>query len=173
MPNFKRYYIPNAYIFITCATKDRIPYLESDENVKLFWKTSRRVHDIHPFNIFAYVILPDHFHWLMQVEHQSGNFSQVMHSFKWNFTRNYKKQYKISGSLSLWQPRYWDHVIRDQQDLHKHFDYIHWNPVKHYLVESPGEWIHSSFLCWYKRGEISEGWGDFGEPATIRGMEIE
>ena len=69
MPNFKRYYLPNAIIFITAVTYDRYPYLESNQDIDLFLETIRKVRDILPFRLFAYVILPDHFHWLMKVDH--------------------------------------------------------------------------------------------------------
>ena len=59
MPNFRRYYIPNAIVFITAVTRDRVPYLEAEEDIELFWETLRRVRDIHPFRLLAYVILPD------------------------------------------------------------------------------------------------------------------
>jgi hypothetical protein len=43
MPNFRRYYIPNAIVFITGVTRSRVPYFESEDNIKLFWETMRRV----------------------------------------------------------------------------------------------------------------------------------
>ena len=173
MPNFHRYYIPHAYVFITCVTKDRNPYLESDLDVELFWKTLARVKIRHPFNLFAYVILPDHFHWIMKTGDSVGDFSKVIHSVKWNFTRNYKHQHGITDSLSIWQSRYWDHVIRDEDDLQSHFDYIHWKPVKHGLVDSAAAWQRSSFSFWYERGVISEGWDASGEPESIAGLDLE
>ena len=173
MPNFRRYYIPNAYVFITCVTKDRKPYLQSEDNIHLFWETLRNVQDIHPLNLLAYVIIPDHFHWLMRLGDLEGYFSKVLHSFKWNFTRNYKHLHGVSAKLNIWQPRFWDHVIRNEHDLAMHFDYIHWNPVKHDLVGSPESWPHSSFLFWYERGDIPQGWGSSGEPETIAGMDFE
>lgn len=91
MPDFRRYYIPNAIVFITTVTRERIPYLQSEEDIKLFWETIRRVQEIHPFHLLAYVILPDHFHWLMRADDPKGNFSKVIHSVKRNYTVNYKK----------------------------------------------------------------------------------
>jgi len=62
MPNFRRYYIPHAIVFIMGVTRDRIPYLKPEDDIELFWETMRLVQDIHPFHLLAYVILPDHFH---------------------------------------------------------------------------------------------------------------
>jgi putative transposase len=49
------------------------------------------------------------------------------------------------GERGIWQRRYWEHTIRDDRDLAAHLDYIHFNPVKHGLVEYLAEWPHSSF----------------------------
>ena len=125
MPNFRRYYLPNSLIFITSVTKDRQPYLKSEDDTQIFMDTLREVKNLYPFRLLAYVILPDHFHWIMKVDNREGNFSDPMHSIKRNFTLNYKVHHKIEGSLSIWQPRFWDHIIRDENDLGKHFDYIH------------------------------------------------
>ncbi|MFO7740806.1 MAG: transposase, partial [Anaerolineae bacterium] len=148
MPSFRRYYIPDAIVFITAVTHHRKPYLACDDDLDLFWDTLRRVQHIHPFHLLAYVILPDHFHWLIQIEDESGNFSKVLHSAKRNYTLNFKKAHGITTPLSVWQSRFWDHVIRDEHDLNNHFDYIHWNPVKHGYAEHPESWSQSTFLHW-------------------------
>jgi len=49
------------------------------------------------------------------------------------------------GEKGIWQRRFWEHAIRDQADFNRHFDYIHYNPVKHGLVSTPLEWEHGSF----------------------------
>jgi len=173
MPNFRRYYVPNAIVFITGVTRDRFPYFEAEDNVNLLFETMRRVQTIHPFRLLAYVILPDHFHWLMRVDDASGNFSRVLHSVKRNYTLNYKKARGITTPFNLWQERFWDHIIRDERDLHNHFDYIHWNPVKHGCVQRPEDWRHSTFRHWLERGYYEPGWGYGGEPVNITDMSFE
>jgi putative transposase len=173
MPNFRRYYIPNAIVFITGVTRDRTPYLGPEDDVQLFFETLRRVQEIHPFRLLAYVVLPDHFHWLMRVDDEKGDFSRVLHSVKRNYTLNFKKAHAISSSLKLWQSRFWDHVIRDQSDLNNHFDYVHWNPVKHGYVQRPEDWRHSTYLHWLERGYYEPGWGCAEEPSGVVGMDFE
>lgn len=173
MPNFRRYYIPEAIVFITQVTKDRIHYLEPKRNLALFWDTMEKVQAIYPFRLIAYVLLPDHFHWLMRVADESGNFSKVMQSIKRNFTLNFKTAYNISASASLWQSRFWDHIIRDEEDFGNHFDYIHWNPVKHGYVTRPEDWSHSSYHHWLERDYYAIGWGRNDEPSNISDMNYE
>ena len=173
MPDFRRYYIPNALVFITSVTRDRIPYLEPESNVRLFLDTLRRVQEMRPFRLLAYVIMPDHFHWLMRAENEKGDFSGILHSVKRNFTFNFKKAYAIDAHVSLWQDRFWDHVIRDDRDLGNHMDYIHWNPVKHGYVQKPEDWSHSTYLHWVERGYYELGWGRMREPPSVVGMSFE
>ncbi|NLW72878.1 MAG: transposase [Chloroflexi bacterium] len=152
MPIYTRYYIPDSMVFITCVTHRRLPVFENPQNIDLFWSTLAVVRKYYPFNMLAYVILPDHFHWLIQLPPDQPNFSHLIHSFKRNFTLNYKKDRQISEPVKIWQNRFWDHVIRDEEDLHQHLDYIHWNPVKHALVDMPTKWQHSSVGEWVARG---------------------
>jgi putative transposase len=58
------------------------------------------------------------------------------------------------GERGIWQRRFWEHTIRDDDDFARHVDYIHFNPVKHSYVERVRDWPFSSFhrmvrLGWY------------------------
>ncbi len=152
MPGYRRYYIPNSTVFITCVTNQRYPYLADEENLQLFMTTAKAVQRIHPFEIFAYVLLPDHFHWLIHLPEEQPDFSRIMQSVKWNYSYNYKHLHNIRGQLTLWQRGFYDHIIRDLKDFESHLEYIHWNPVKHNLATIPEEWKYSSFKSWVKRG---------------------
>jgi putative transposase len=173
MPDFRRYYVPNAFVFITLVTHNRKHFLHSEKDILLLRETLRNVQALYPFHFLAYIILPDHCHWLMDVCEETGNFSKAMHSIKRNFTLNYKKVHFITVPFHIWQERFWDHVIRDEHDLIRHIDYIHWNPVWHGYVHHPEDWPHSSFEHWRKRGYYPERWGWSEEPATIKGMKSE
>jgi REP-associated tyrosine transposase len=59
----------------------------------------------------------------------------------------------------IWQRRYWEHIIRDDADLARHVEYIHYNPVKHELVSRICDWPHSSFHLYVKRGLLPHDWG--------------
>lgn len=77
-----------------------------------------------------------------------------------------------NGDLALWQRRFWEHTIRDDDDFASHVDYIHFNPVKHGLVPRVGDWPHSSFHHYVSGGILASDWAgdaadlksDFGEP---------
>jgi putative transposase len=63
------------------------------------------------------------------------------------------------GEAALWQRRFWEHTIRDRADFNLHMDYIHYNPVKHGLVQSAWEWPWSSFHRYVEQGYYSQAWG--------------
>jgi putative transposase len=168
---FRRYYVDNALVFIVSVTHDCAPIFADDHDADLLFVTMREVQKIHPFNLLASAVLPDHVHFLMRTG-STVTFSQVMQSIKWNFTRNYKRVKSITEPVSLWQDRFWDHVIRDETDLSNHIDYIHYNPVKHGYVDAPAKWQRSSFTFRAERGYYAPGWGTT-EPPEITGLNLE
>ncbi len=151
--NFRRYYIPGSAVFITQVVEAREPVFCDPKKICLLREILRNVKELHPFIMLGYIFLLDHFHMIMQPTGES-NFSDIMHSLKSNFTREYKKSIGLlpSQSMKFWQKRFWDHVIRDDRDFENHLHYIHYNPVKHGLVKDPREWINSSYGEWEKRG---------------------
>lgn len=173
MPNFRRYYVPNAMVFITAVTENRRPIFQYPENIQLLFTTFKNVELLHPYQLIAHVVLADHMHLIIQTEVGQDNFSTIMKSIKGNFTANYKNAHGIQTKLVLWQKRFWDHVIRDEHDLKTHLDYIHFNPVKHGFIDAPCKWEPSSFHKWVERGVYDSIWGMNGEPESIRNLKFE
>ena len=60
----------------------------------------------------------------------------------------------------LWQPRFWEHLIRDKADFAVHMDYTHYNPVKHGYVRRVIDWPYSSFHRCVRQGIYAADWGD-------------
>jgi putative transposase len=148
--NFRRYYIPGSAVFITQVVQDRRPVFRDPKHVSLLRDILYNVGQLHPFDLLGYSFLLEHFHIIIQPTGKS-NFSDIMHSCKPHFTREYKKMmgFPSSEPLKFWQKRFWDHVIRDDRDFETH---IHYNPVKHGLVKDPRDWKESSYLEWEMRG---------------------
>jgi len=165
--NFRRYYIPGSAVFITQVVQGREPIFREPQTVTLLREVLRKVKELHSFTMLGYVFLPDHFHILIQPT-GDGNFSDIMHSLKPNFTKEYKKLIGLSSSQSMkfWQKRFWDHVIRDDKDFENHLHYIHYNPVKDGYVKDPRDWKDSSYIEWEKRGLYPPAF-DWDEPTKI------
>ena len=151
--NFRRYYVPGRAVFITQVVQNRIQLFIDPDVISLLRKIIMNVKKIHPFELLGYVYLPDHFHIIVQPTGES-NFSDIMHSLKPVFTKEYKHMIGLAESqtLKLWQKRFWDHVIRNDRDLENHLHYMHFNPVKHGYVKKPGDWENSSYFEWEERG---------------------
>jgi len=116
----------------------------------------------------AIVLLPDHLHMLWRMPEGDADYSTRIAATKKRFTRSYlaaggaeapvrpgQRRHRLRG---VWQPRFWEHTIRDARDYHRHLDYIHLNPVKHGLVASPREWPHSSFHRYVEMGWYEPDW---------------
>jgi putative transposase len=111
----------------------------------------RQVRARAPFHIDAWVVLPDHMHCLWTLPEGDVDFPGRWRAIKKGFSKSVRIGEPRSpvmirrGERGIWQQRYWEHTIRDDRDLAVHLDYIHFNPVKHDLVEHPAEWPHSFF----------------------------
>lgn len=123
-----------------------------------------------PFVIEAIVVLPDHLHVIWQLPDGDKDFSTRWKKIKTDFSIKYQHitgptDQKISESMQkkgergIWQRRFWEHTIRDENDFKVHCDYIHYNPVKHGYVQAPGKWLHSSFRRFVKAGVAGRNWG--------------
>ncbi len=171
MRNVRRFYVPDAIVFLTLVTKKRrvLFDLDSPHHVEMFFDKMRAVRELKPFKLLAYIFLPDHIHLLVRPTGEA-NFSSILQSVQRSYTFEYKDRYNISDSLNLWQHRFWDHIIRDEKDLNRHFDYIHWNAVKHGLVTKPEDWPYLSYLHWVEKGYYEIGWGHV-EPEILCALD--
>lgn len=114
-----------------------------------------------PFGIEAWVVLPDHMHAVWTLPEEDPSYSQRWGMIKSRFSKFVRKAGRAptvpefgpgggvnpalrKGEVGLWQKRFWEHHIRDPQDLAVHVRYCITNPVKHGLVERPEDWPHSS-----------------------------
>jgi putative transposase len=164
---YRRAKTPGATCFFTVVTHNRRKFLCAPENITLLRQAFRVVMTNHPFRIEAFVILPDHLHTLWTLPAGDADFS-----IRWRLIKSYfshrchpPSQEQMSPSRqrkqekAVWQRRFWEHQIRDEQDFIRHVEYIHYNPVKHGLVQAPVEWEHSSFQRYVKEGLYPANWG--------------
>lgn len=69
----------------------------------------------------------------------------------------------------IWQNRYWEHTIRDENDLHRHLDYIHYNCVKHCDI-APNDYQYSSFNKFVKLGYYEKDWYNLEDKYKINDL---
>ena len=164
MTNIRRYWEFESPSFMTHVTYDRKPLLI--DNIDLWHESVNFVKTLKEFEFITWVILPDHLHLL--IDSGAGDLSYLMKRVKMKFSGLYRSRCELKSGR-IWQFRFWDHMIRDEDDFRNHIDYIHYNPVKHGLVTRPGDWEHSSFMEYYKQGYYGEDWGIKG-PGGLDGL---
>jgi putative transposase len=169
MSNYRRLKISGGTYFFTLVTEERRPWLCSEIARQTLRTGIERVRQRHPFTIEAFVLLPDHLHCIWTLPDGDSNFFIRWRLIKTFVTKNSGGELSAGTELNLsrqkhqesdiWQRRFWEHLIRDEQDFTNHCDYIHYNPVKHGLCKAPKDWPFSSFHRLVERGFYPADWG--------------
>lgn len=171
MSRYRRAQVKGGTFFFTIALADR-----SSEtlvrHVDVLRDVYRAAQQKHPFKTIAICILPDHLHAIWSLPPEDSDFSTRWSLIKSAFSRRLPADPSRSASKiarrekGIWQRRYWEHVVRNEADMARHIDYIHFNPVKHGLVARVRDWPHSSFHRFVEGGLLPIDWGgDVGEIA--------
>jgi putative transposase len=177
MPNYKRIFVDNTYVFLTVLTYKRRPILI--ENIALLRESFQRAKEIYDFQIFGSVILPDHMH-LIIFPNNIKNYPKIIFAIKYHFSKNTCSnkqdltQSKIKkGEKGIWHRRYYEHTIRNEESLYQHLEYIHYNPVKHGYAKNVKDWEYSSFHKFVKQNYYDISWGTFEDTETLQGLDFE
>ncbi len=176
MPNYRRVRLPGATYFFTLVTHKRRHLLIDDIARGCLRAAISKVRAAYPFEINAFCLLPDHLHTIWRLPEDDNDYSLRWRAIKGEFSRCLRRQgganpsikpsasRHIRGETAIWQRRFWEHLIRDEKDFKRHLDYIHFNPVKHGLVDSVIDWPWSSFHRYVREGVYPADWG--GSPPT-------
>ena len=157
---YRRSRAPGSTFFFTVVTYIRREIFTDEQTVALLRQAIKAVQLRHPFKVEAAVILPDHLHMLWRLPDEDGDYATRWRLIKSYFTRRWPgaidypatPSRQSKGERTVWQRRYWEHLIRDEADWRRHVDYIHDNPVKHGLVDAPRAWQYSSFHSYVSQG---------------------
>jgi putative transposase len=169
MSNYRRSKSPGASYFFTLVTHYRRPLLIKPESRLALREMIKEVRHSHPFNVDAWVLLPDHMHCIWTLPENDHDFSKRWGLIKAGFTKKlgavFHRDELMSESrrnhreAAIWQRRFWEHQIRDETDYRNHIDYIHYNPVKHGLVDQVRNWPYSTFHRYVEQGLYPDDWG--------------
>jgi putative transposase len=170
--NYHRSYLAGGTYFFTVVTFERKPIFTNEDRVEVLRQAFRKVIATRPFQIDAMVILPEHLHCIWRMPEGDADYSSRWREIKKRVSRQISTTTNARNERMVWQRRFWEHTIRDEEDWRKHVDYIHFNPVKHGLAVSPGEWPWSSFSRAVSMGWYDASWGAT-EPTNIAGMNCE
>lgn len=169
MSHFRRAYVPGGSFFFTVITERRAPILCTETARYYLRLILQDCRQRWPFRIDALVLLNDHLHAIWTLPPGDTDYSKRWGWIKKEFTKAWLaadggEQPRSSSRLhqrrrGVWQRRFWEHTLRDEQDFERHCDYIHYNPIKHRLVECPRDWPFSSFHRWVAQGAYTIDWG--------------
>ncbi len=169
MSHYHRFYQPQSTYFFTVVTFRRQKIFVNEDVKDLLKEVIQKVRVNWPFQIEGFVLLPEHLHTIWSLPEGDSNFSERWKLIKANFTREYlKKNDELvrpsnsrmrKGERTVWQRRYWEHLIRDESDFNHHLNYLHYNPVKHGLVTNPKDWPWSTFQRYVKLNWYESEWG--------------
>ena len=168
MSRYRRADVAGGLYFFTVNLADRRSRLLIDE-IESLHQINRAVKQAFPFETIAICVLPDHLHAVWQLPTGDGDFSARWQRIKAQFSKalpaseNRSESKRRKREKGIWQRRFWEHLVRDENDLRRHVDYIHYNPVKHGLVRRVGDWPYSSFHRYVRRGELAADWAGTSE----------
>lgn len=168
MPRYRRAAVPGASYFFTVVTERRQPILTDPIIRAALREAIGLVRQTQPFRIDGWVLLPDHLHTIWTLPDGDADFSNRWRLIKRHVTCACGPDYFRPEFLSrrrsakqygtLWQHRFWEHCLRDEQDFRLHLDYLHANPLRHGLVSAVADWPWSSFHRWVRQGVYPLEW---------------
>jgi putative transposase len=156
---YRRLRIEGGTYFFTVVTFQRRSVFDNLATVTLLDSAIEKIRAGHPFETVAQVVLPDHLHTIWTLPPEDADFSKRWRLIKESFTRAFRKAVPPARVAPIWQQRFWEHAIRDDQDFETHLNYVHYNPVHHRLARTSSEWPHSTFSKWVERGVYERNWG--------------
>ena len=163
---YRRAFVPGASYFFTVVTANRRPLFAEARNVDVLREAFRSVRAKRPFAIEAMVVMPDHLHCIWRLPPGDADFAT-----RWRLIKSHVTRHLGSTFQNVWQNRYWEHLLRDEENLNRHLDYIHYNPVKHGLVGRAGDWPYSSYR-YVVAGFYPNDWGQ-GDGPDLAGVGSE
>jgi putative transposase len=150
MPNWKRAHVPGGTFFFSVVTDRRARFLTDIPARPLLGSIIRRCQLRWPFTIDVMVLLPDHLHAIWTLPPGDEEYSKRWEWIKKECTKHWLaagglEQRQTAGLIcdrrrGVWQPKFWEHTLETVEQFERHFDYVHYNPVKHGLVKCPSDW---------------------------------
>ena len=156
-----RVHFPGAVYHVISRGNQRQNLYKDDEGHRRFQVLLGEVVKHHSITVYAYVLMPNHFHLLLEVSRSP--LSKAMQSLLYRYTRHYNQRYRKIGHL--FQGRYRAILCDRDSYLMELIRYLHLNPVRARLVSDPGRYRWSSHRD-YLRGNSET------EIAVGRGLEL-
>ncbi len=162
--NYRRVFIPNSYLHLIIVSYNRKNIFIN--NIELLKHALKNAKQFFCFEMVAICVLPDHIHVILNPKNIK-EYPKIITSIKYYFSKNYNVGvetptygYVNKGEKGIFQRRFFEHTITSEEDLINQINYVHYNPVKHGLVNKVKDWKYSSFHKFVKQGLYENDWGN-------------
>jgi putative transposase len=178
MPDYRRYRMAGGTYFFTVNLLQRYPNDLLVRYIEWLRAIVREVRKKWPFHIDAWVILPDHLHCVWTLPPGDNDFTNRWRLIKQGFSRalpmtERRSSVRIArGERGIWQRRFWEHAIRDDEDYAAHVDYCHINPFRHGYVKRVSDWPYSTFHRYVEHGVYPRDWAGGPESELEAGERV-
>lgn len=129
--------LPHHAYLITTVTHNRVPWFKQFNLARTTIHEIVRLHTMDQVNTIAWVLMPDHLHWLVQLKDHAA-LHDVMKSFKGRSSR--RTNLLLNRKGPIWQRAYHDHALRENENIRDMALYIILNPLRAGLVNNIGEY---------------------------------
>jgi len=154
--------VEERFFFVTTTVVRYLPVFTKPLYCDILVNNIKYYKEKFHFEVLGYVIMPSHFHWIVEVNPEYGTISDIMRDIK-KFTawqifdeldrqkeRKYNKIFEKEAfgyknqERKFWMKRFDDEVIRNQRMFWAKLNYIHKNPVEAGFVIRPEAYWYSS-----------------------------
>ena len=175
--NYRRVFISNSYVHLIIVAYNRKNIFIT--NIELLRQAFKNAKKFFNFKIVAICVLPNHIHVILNPENIK-EYPKIITSIKYYFSKNYNVGvetptygYINKGEKGVFQRRFFEHTIKDEEELNNQINYIHYNPVKHELVNNVKDWQYSSFHKFVEQGMYEYNWGSLKDIENIKNLDFE
>ena len=175
--NYRRAFIQNSFLHLIIVSYERKNIFV--DNINLLRLAFKNAKQFFSFKIIAICVLPDHIHVILNPKNIK-EYPKIITSIKYYFSKNYNVGvetptygYVNKGEKGIFQRRFFEHTITSEEELNNQIDYIHYNPVKHGLVNNICDWQYSSFHKFVKQGLYENDWGNTKDIKNIKDLDFE
>jgi putative transposase len=130
------------YFFTIRAYAEKSPFVLHDLNKQVL-DVLREEQERQGCSIFTYCLMPDHIHFLVSPKIDGISVLKFTDQYKGKATN---RSWTAAWRGKLWQPRYYDHIVRSEENLYHIAEYILHNPVRKMLVVCPEDWPWSGCM---------------------------
>jgi putative transposase len=152
----------NLMFFVTTTVMNFERIFHSDKYFDILTDSLIFLISKYKAKLFGFVLMPNHIHLIIETVN-AETISAFMRDFKKFTSTKIRKQLEVDERtdlreklilnavgkkrqiFKLWMDRFDDVVIYTEKIFYKKLDYIHFNPVKAGIVNSPEEWKYSSY----------------------------